>query len=97
MQLYFLYIVLLVQEITIIDFTSSFQQLGLTYTSSMPFASTAEIDNLINNNYELFSSGRTTGPKGSPDTLCPLRIVSYMSFPISFPLQGTKHYLILQM
>jgi hypothetical protein len=75
---------------TIIDFTSSFQQLGLTYTSSMPFASTAEIDNLINNNYEFFSSGRTTGPKGSPDTLCPLRMFSYMSFPISFPLQGTN-------
>jgi hypothetical protein len=74
---------------TIINFTSSFQQIGLTYTSSMPFASTAEIDSLINNNYELFSSGRTTGPKGSPDTLCPLRMVGYASFPISFPLQGT--------
>jgi hypothetical protein len=74
---------------TIINFTSSFQQIGLTYTSSMPFASTAEIDNLINNNYELFSSGRTTGPKGSPDTLCPLRMAGYASFPISFPLQGT--------
>jgi hypothetical protein len=75
---------------TIIDFTSSFQQVGLTYTSSMPFASTAEIDNLINNNYELLSSGRTTGAKGSPDTLCPLRIVGYASFPISYPLQGTQ-------
>jgi hypothetical protein len=75
---------------TIIDFTSSFQQLGLTYTSSMPFASTAEIDNLLNNNYEFFSSGRTTGPKGSPDTLCPLRMFSYTSSPISFPLQGTN-------
>ena len=74
---------------TIIDFTSSFQQVGLTYTSSMPFASTAEIDDLINNNYELFSSGRTTGPKGSPDTLCPLRMVGYASFPILYPLQGT--------
>ena len=74
---------------TIIDFTSSFQQLGLSYTSSMPFASTAEIDSLINNNYELFSSGRTTGPKGSPGTLCPLRIAGYASFPISYPLQGT--------
>ena len=75
---------------TIIDFTSSFQQLGLNYTASMPFASTAEIDDLINNNYEFFSSGRTTGPKGSPDTLCPLRMFSYMSFPIAYPLQGTN-------
>jgi len=73
---------------TIIGFTSSFQQVGLTYTSSMPFASTAEIDSLINNNYELFSSGRTTGPKGSPSTLCPIRIYGYASFPITYPLQG---------
>jgi hypothetical protein len=75
---------------TIIDFTSSFQQLGLSYTSSMPFASTAEIDNLLNTNPELYSSGRTTGPKGSPDTLCPLRILGNASFPIQFPLQGVQ-------
>jgi hypothetical protein len=75
---------------TIINFTSSFQQLGLNYTSSMPFASTAEIDNLINNNYEFYSSGRTTGPKGSPGTLCPLRFFSYTAFPIAYPLQGTQ-------
>jgi hypothetical protein len=67
---------------TIIDFTSSFQQVGLTYTSSMPFASTAEIDDLINNNYELFSSGRTTGPKGSPDTLCPIRMFTVTHPPL---------------
>jgi len=73
---------------TIIDFTSSFQQLGLSYTSSMPFASTAEIDNLLNTNPELYSSGRTTGPKGSPGTLCPVRILGNASFPISYPLQG---------
>ena len=56
----------------------------------MPFASTAEIDNLINNNYELFSSGRTTGVKGSPSTLCPIRMYGYASFPIAYPLQGTS-------
>lgn len=72
----------------IINFTSSFQQVGLTYTSSMPFASTAEIDDLMNTNYEFFSSGRTTGPKGSPSTLCPLRMLSYTSFPIYYKLQG---------
>ena len=75
---------------TIIDFTSSFQQLGLSYTSSMPFASTAEIDNLLNTNPELYSSGRTTGPKGSPGTLCPLRILGNTSFPIQYPLQGVQ-------
>ena len=75
---------------TIIDFTSSFQQLGLSYTSSMPFASTAEINNLLNDNPELYSSGRTTGPKGSPGTLCPLRILGNASFPIQYPLQGVQ-------
>ena len=75
---------------TIINFTSSFQQVGLSNTLAMPFASTAEIDNLLNNNYEFYSSGRTTGAKGSPGTLCPLRMFSYTSFPISFPLQGTN-------
>jgi hypothetical protein len=75
---------------TIINFTSSFQQLGLTYTSSMPFASTAEINNALTNNYDLYSSGRTTGPKGSPGTLCPIKMFGYASFPISFPLQGTQ-------
>jgi hypothetical protein len=74
---------------TIIDFTSSFQQLGLSYTSSMPFASTVEIDNLLSTNPELYCSGRTTGPKGSPGTLCPIRVFSFSSFPIQYPLQGT--------
>ena len=76
---------------TIIDFAAfGGEQVGLTYGSTIPFASTAEIDNLLNNNYEFFSSGRTTGVKGSPSTLCPLRIFGYMSFPISYPLQGTN-------
>jgi hypothetical protein len=76
---------------TIIDFAASGgEQVGLTYGSTIPFASTAEIDDLLNNNYEFFSSGRTTGVKGSPSTLCPLRMFSYMSFPISYPLQGTN-------
>jgi hypothetical protein len=75
---------------TIINFASSFQQLGLSNTSAMPFATTAEINNLLNTNPELYSSGRTTGPKGSPDTLCPLRMVGYASFPIKYPLQGTQ-------
>jgi len=76
---------------TIIDFASlGGEQVGLTYGSTIPFASTAEIDNLINNNYELFSSGRTTGVKGSPSTLCPIRMYGYASFPIAYSLQGTS-------
>lgn len=67
---------------TLINTTStsgSFQQLGLNHTASMPFASTAEIDNLINNQYPLYSSGRTTGPKGYSVTLCPLVFFAYYS------------------
>jgi len=82
---------------TIIDFTSSFQQLGLTYTSSMPFASTAEINNLLNTNPELYSSGRTTGPKGSPGTLCPLRIFSVgVNSYVPYNLQGTQTLAFMQ-
>jgi hypothetical protein len=75
---------------TIINFTSSFQQVGLSYTSSMPFASTAEINNLMNTNPELYSSGRTTGAKGSPGTLCPLRIWSFVNSNVYYNLQGTS-------
>ena len=76
---------------TIIDFAAlGGEQVGLTYGSTIPFASTAEIDNLLNTNYEFYSSGRTTGAKGSPGTLCPLRIFGYMSFPISYQLQGNN-------
>jgi hypothetical protein len=74
----------------IINFTSSFQQYGLSYTGSMPFASTAEINNLLNNNYELYSSGRTTGVKGSPDTLCPIRIFEFTTTQVGYSLQGTQ-------
>ena len=86
---------------TIIDFTSSFQQLGLSYTSSMPFASTAEINNLLNSNPELYSSGRTTGAKGSPGTLCPLRILSlgvntYVGYYLPTNAPGTSTPALMQ-
>lgn len=74
----------------ILNFTSSFQQLGLSPTSSMPFATTAEINDLLNSNPELYSSGRTTGVKGSPDTLCPLRFLGMNAFPIPYSLQGVS-------
>ena len=82
---------------TIIDFTSSYQQLGFTtaslHTSSLPFASTAEIDGIIDPtspyfNPPIYSSGRTTGPKGEDP--CPLRFLGFSNIPtISYNLQGT--------
>jgi hypothetical protein len=70
---------------TLIDFTSSFQQEGLNYTASMPFASTAEIDNLFNTNPALYSSGRTTGVKSGS---CELRFAGFMNTPIVFKKQN---------
>lgn len=70
---------------TIINFTSSFQQEGLNYTSSMPFATTAEINNLFNTNPPLYSSGRTTGVKSGS---CELRFAGFMNTPIEYKKQN---------
>jgi hypothetical protein len=72
----------------IIDFTSSFQQQGLTYTSSMPFATTTEIDSLPSTNPDLYSSGRTTGVKGPLS--CTLKFHSFANTPVAYNLQGTQ-------
>lgn len=56
----------------VIDVDSSWDQVGLSLTQNPPFATTAEINNLYVTNPQLYSSGRTTGPKGG--ALCPLTI-----------------------
>ena len=79
---------------TILSFTSSltntgsFEQYGLAYTSSMPFATTAEINNLLNTNPVVYSSGRTSGAKGYDP--CPLRITGFTNSTIAYPLQGVN-------
>ena len=70
--------------------SSSWQQHGLPYLPAMPFASAAEINNLLATNPELYSSGRSTGVKGSPTTLCPIRFFGYFAGPVSYPLQGVS-------
>jgi hypothetical protein len=52
------------------------QPIGTTdYPNFLPFASTAEIDNLLATNPRVYSTGRTTGPKGYTNTAtCRLRI-----------------------
>jgi hypothetical protein len=47
-----------------IDISQSYKQYGLSIDSFLPFATTEEIDSLIDNSFDLFSSGRTTGAKG---------------------------------
>jgi hypothetical protein len=71
-----------------ISHTGSFQQYGLAYSSSMPFATTVEINNLLNTNPVVYSSGRTSGAKGYDP--CPLRITGFTNATIAYPLQGVN-------
>ena len=52
-----------------ISTTTSYRQYGMNgWTLPLEFASTAEIDGLFTNQNNLFSSGRTTGPKGEGES-----------------------------
>ena len=59
-----------------IDFNNSWKISGFEslMTTPLPFATTAEIDNLLVTNPELYSSGRSTGPKGLGTPGCSLRV-----------------------
>jgi phosphatidylethanolamine-binding protein (PEBP) family uncharacterized protein len=59
-----------------IDFNQSWKFSGFEslMTSPLPFATTAEIDNLLVTNPQLYSTGRSTGPKGLGMPGCELRI-----------------------
>ncbi len=74
----------------VIDFSESFKQYGLPFTTPMEFATTSEIDNILTSNPNLFSSGRTTGAKGNND--CPLRVFSVgVNIPVTpYKLQGVN-------
>jgi hypothetical protein len=48
----------------------SYKQYNINYNTPMPFATTAEIDSLLNTNPTLYSSGRTSGVKSG--SLCSL-------------------------
>ena len=68
--------------------SSSVMQAGVAYTNPLPFATTAEINNLLTTNPMIYSSGRSTGPKGGAS--CPMRIQSiFAAFPIQYKKQGT--------
>jgi len=58
---------------TDISNSTSFKQLGQSFSSALPWATTAELDNLLISNPYLYSSGRTTGRKGD---ICKLIIES---------------------
>jgi hypothetical protein len=73
--------------------STSFKQLGQNFSSPLPWATTAELNNLLTSNPYLYSSGRTTGRKG--DT-CKLRI-SQIGFNllINYRKQGLDTQVIL--
>ena len=62
-----------------IDINESFKFIGFEsfMTQHLDFATTFELDTyLLNPNLQVYSTGRTTGPKGQLATGCPLRIKS---------------------
>jgi phosphatidylethanolamine-binding protein (PEBP) family uncharacterized protein len=63
-------------DCTKIDFNQSFKFSGfeVLMPNPLPFATTAEIDNLMVTNPQLYSSGRSTGPKGLGTPGCELRV-----------------------
>lgn len=58
-----------------IDLNESYKYYGFTFNDPPPFATTEEIDDLINNDFEFYSVGRTTGAKGQGVTK--LKFLSY--------------------
>lgn len=72
----------------IVDPRESLKQMGLNYNGPILFASTAEIDSLIlNKNRDIYSVGRTTGPKGL--TNCRVSIANGLTtFSISYQKQN---------
>lgn len=51
-----------------IDFNESFKYEGLTFNDAPTFATTEEIDSLLDNDWDLFSTGARTGAKGQGET-----------------------------
>ncbi len=74
---------------SLIDFQSSSLQVGLEFIpGGLEWATTNEIDNIINTNPPLYSAGRTTGGKGAG--LTPLRFLSFANIVVSgYKLEGT--------
>lgn len=58
-----------------VDIGESFKYYGLSFSGAPEFATTREIDELIDNDWDLYSVGRTTGAKGEGKTK--LKFLSY--------------------
>ena len=80
-----------------IDLAESWKQIGLESDILVqpPFATTVEIDALLATNPQLYSSGRTTGPKGGAS--CPLKLFQMgVNLSISYDLQGVSTTCIVE-
>ena len=76
-------------DASVVSSTISWRQVGLdsVVADHLPFATTGEIDTLLAVNPQLYSSGRTTGPKGGAS--CPLKLFELGStFFINYKMQG---------
>jgi len=76
-------------DASVVSSTISWRQVGLdsVVADHLPFATTGEIDTLLTVNPQLYSSGRTTGPKGG--ATCPLKLFELGStFSINYKMQG---------
>jgi len=67
----------------------SYLQSGMSYPSPLEFASTAEIESIVTNQNHLFSTGRTTGPKGEGQTKLLAESLTTVSR-IEYDYQGVK-------
>lgn len=84
-------------DATALNTTESWKQVGLdsVVTDYLPFATTGEIDTLLAVNPQLYSSGRTTGPKGG--ATCPLKLFELGStFSINYIRQGVATTVVME-
>lgn len=75
-----------------VDYLDSWKPLGVSIGTNNPrFATTAELNNLFNDNPQIVFSGRTSGPMGDSNTGCWLRVnaVGVMA-QIAYNVQGQQ-------
>jgi hypothetical protein len=84
-------------DASVVSSPISWRQVGLdsVVADHLPFATTGEIDTLLTVNPQLYSSGRTTGPKGGIS--CPLKLFQLgVTFSISYLKQGVATTVIME-
>lgn len=78
---------LLTLDSSVVDSNQSGLYYGFSFTDPPPFATSQEIDDLIDNNWDFYSVGRTTGAKGEGVTK--LKFLSYNTISVFNNLTST--------